>query len=181
MQIPRWLKVQRLGLFLFLFCAVLLLIYALGFISDVYLFYAYGGKALSDFYRVMQGINAGLLRNAILFIIFAVVLFILGLGTYPAGLFTLIIAALISTASSFLGVNALLRLLAARQEYTGLDLSSLNRYIERGAIQYHYSTFTYDIGMGIYGLFFCSLVFMIVSVMRNSFTVRAVTQKKESI
>ena len=137
-----WLKVQRTGLFLFSFSGVLLLIYALGYISDVYLFFAYGNKGLVDFYNDMQAVNAVMLRNAILVIVFACILFISGLGKYPAGLYTLIIVVLISAASLYIALDAFFQLVQARINYSGLDLSSLNRYIERGAITYRYSTLT---------------------------------------
>ena len=168
MRLPQWLAVQRAGLFLYLAVGVLLLIYALGFISDVYLFYAYGNKGLVDFYYEMQGINTGLLWRAILIIVFALVLFFLELGTHPAGIFTMILAVLIALTSIFFCVDSLGLLAQARQTYSGLDLSSLNRYIERGAIQYQYSTLTYDLGMGGYTLFLFSSLFMAITVIRNA-------------
>jgi hypothetical protein len=58
-----------------------------------------------------------------------------------------------------------------RGKYSALDFSSLNRYIERGTITYRYSTLTYDLGLGIYLLFFCFSLFMAVTIIRNAFTV----------
>jgi hypothetical protein len=159
-------------LFLYLAIGVLLLVYALGFISDVYLFYAYGGKALADFYHEMQSVNGGLLWKAVLIIIFSLVLFMLELGRHPAGLITMILTALIAAVSVSLCVHSLALLVQARQTYAGLDLSSLNRYIERGAIRYQYSTLTYDLGMGGYALFLLSSLFMAITVIRNAFTVK---------
>jgi hypothetical protein len=156
-------------MFLFMAFGVLLLVYALGFISDVYLFYAYGNKGLSEFYTEMQSVNAVLLWKAVLVIVFAVVLFILGVSKYPAGLFTLILVVLIAAASLFLSADSLLHLIAAREKYSGLDLSSLQRYIDRGAITYQRSTLTYDLGLGVHALFFCSSLFMAACVIRNAF------------
>jgi hypothetical protein len=171
-QIPRWLKIQRVSLFFFLASGVLLLVYALGFITDVYLFYAYGSKGLVDFYNEMQGINSGLLWKAIYVIIFAIVLFLLGLKDHPAGMVTLVLAALVAAAGIFFCADSLALLAAARQKYASLDLSSLNRYIERGAIKYRYSTLTYDLGFGGFCLLLCSSLFMLVTVIRNACKVR---------
>jgi hypothetical protein len=174
-QFPKWLVIQRISLFFFLACGVFLLAYALGFITDVYIFYAYGNKTLSDFYGEMQKINTGLLWNAIAVIVFAVMLFLLGLNKHPAGIVTLILAVLISAAGIFFCVNACILLLQAREKYASLDLSSLNRYIERGAIKYQRSTLTYDLGLGVYSLFLFSSLFTVITVIRNAFTVRDVT------
>ena len=165
----KWLTMQRISLFLFLACGLLLLVYALGFITDVYLFYAYGGKVLTDFYKTMQGINAGLLWKAVSLIIFAIVLFLLELGRHPAGKFSLLLALIIGAASLFFAAHSLALLAEIRNAYTALDFSSLNRYIERGAIQYKFSTLTYDLGLGGYGLLLLSSLFMAAVVTRNAF------------
>ena len=171
MQIPQWLKIQRLSLFFFLASGVALLIYALGFISDVYLFYAYGNKGLVDFYREMQGINAGLLWKAVLIIVFALVLFLLQLDKHPAGLITLIVTILVFAATLVFSVNSLMTLVQVRQKYAVLDLSSLNRYIERGAIQYEFSTLTYDLGLAGYALLCLASLFTASIVIRNAIKV----------
>jgi hypothetical protein len=165
------LKVQRAGMISFLACGIMLLIYALGFISDVYIFYAYGNKALVGFYEEMQKINTGLLWKAVLIIIFALVLFFLELGKHHAGKITLITVATISAVSIFLGADSLAVTAAAREQYANLDLNSLNRYIERGAIKYQYSTLTYDLGLGGYALFLLSCLFMTVTVICNAFKI----------
>jgi hypothetical protein len=148
-----WLAIQRIGLFLYFSFGLLLLVYSLGFITDVYLFYAYGDQKLIDFYREMQMVNRGLLGKAVLFILFALVLFILGLRDNAAGLFTLTLALLVFGAGAALAVDSILRLFAARTSYTNLDLSCLQKYIERGTIKYTASTITYDIGFAINLLF----------------------------
>jgi hypothetical protein len=166
-------KLQRVGMISFFTCGILLLIYALGFISDVYIFYAYGNNVLVDFYQEMQGINAGLLWKAILIIIFALLLIFLELGKHHAGKITLVVVAAISAVCIFFGADSLSIIAAAREQYASLDLSSLNRYIERGAITYRYSTFTYDLGIGAYALFLLSCLFMSVTVICNAFIVEA--------
>ena len=172
MRSPQWLTIQRISLYLFLACGVLLLVYALGFITDVYLFYAYGSKVLVEFYNEMQGINAGLLWKAVALIAFAVVLFLLELGKHPAGKITLALTLLIGAASVFLAVRSFELLAEIKSAYIALDLSSLRRYIERGAIQYKASTLTYDLGLGGYAMLLLSSVFMAVVVTCNAFTVR---------
>jgi succinate dehydrogenase/fumarate reductase cytochrome b subunit len=72
--VPKWLKIQRLSLLLFSLCGVLLLPYALGFLSNAYIFYAFGDVSLRSFYQDMQGINTGLLFKAVLAIIMALLL-----------------------------------------------------------------------------------------------------------
>jgi hypothetical protein len=104
-----WLKIQRIGLFLYLSLGVLLLVYSLGFITDVYLFYAYGNQTLIDFYREMQAVNSLLLGKAILIIVFAVILFVFQLQDNAAGLFTLIIVLLVSGIGAALAAGSLLR------------------------------------------------------------------------
>ena len=168
----RVMKIQRISLFIFLALGILLLFYALGFISDVYLFFAYGNKGLADFYQEMQGINSGLLWKAIIIIIFAITLFLLQLGKHPAGIITLVIVALITLASLFFSAVSLAALAEARQKYAALDLSSLNRYIERGAIKYRYSTLTYDLGLGVYAFLSLSSLFMAAVVTRNAFIIK---------
>jgi len=172
MRLPNWLFYQRIGLFLYLAAGVLLLIYALGFVSNVYIFYAYGSNRLVEFYDEMQMVNDGLLWKAVIAISFAVVLFLLRLGKYPAGFVTLIITAVIAAVSIWFCAGSIIELFQARETYSGLDLNSLNRYIERGAISYQYSTLTYDLGLGGYLLFLLSSLFMAITVTRNAFAVR---------
>jgi hypothetical protein len=171
---------QRISLFFFLAAGCLLLVYALAFITDVYLFYAYGDRALAGFYQSMQQINARLLWKAVLIIVFAAVLFLLELGKHAAGLFTLIIVMIIVALSVYGAAGSLTQLAAARQQYSALDFGSLNRYIERGTIKYSFSTLTYDLGLAGHGFFLCSSLFMAAVVIRNAFVVRETeTGKKE--
>jgi hypothetical protein len=51
-------------------------------------------------------------------------------------------------------------------------LSSLNRYIERGAINYKASTLPYQLGFLGYALFLLTSVFMLAAVIRNAFTMQ---------
>ena len=171
-MLPSWLKFQRVSLFLYLAAGVLLLVYALGFITDVYIFYAYGNNRLIEFYHDMQKINNALLWKALFVIIFSLILFLLELGKRPAGLFTFFMIIIIMAASIFICVNSIVVLTSAREQYAALDLSSLNRYIERGAITYEYSTRTYDIGLGGYSLFLFSSILMTITVIRNAFMVK---------
>jgi hypothetical protein len=178
-RFPKELVMQRISLFFFLASGVFLLIYALGFITDVYLFYAYGNKTLANFYGEMQKINTGLLWNAILVIVFSLVLFMLGLGKHSAGIVTLIFAVLISVVSILFCAGSCILLAQAREKYIALDLSSLNRYIERGAIKYQRSTLTYDIGLGVYAMFIFSSLFVVITVIRNACTAHEATADKE--
>ncbi|GHT72146.1 hypothetical protein FACS1894110_26490 [Spirochaetia bacterium] len=168
----RSLKVQRTGLFLYLSFGVLFLIYALGFITDTYLFYAYGDKGLADFYREMQRINAALLWRSIWIIVFAVFLFLLELGSHAAGLFTLIVSGIVAAGSLVFSVASALELAAIRVTYRALDLSSLDRYIERGTITYTPSTLTFDLGLALCVLFLCASLFLIINVFYNAFNVK---------
>jgi len=167
-----WLIFQRISLFLYLTAGVLLLIYALGFISNVYIFYAYGSKGLVDFYHEMQVINDDLLLKAIFAIVFSLLLFLLRLGSSPAGIITLIISVIITGLSVWFSAGSFIALMEARETYLNLDLSSLNRYIQRGTINYNHSSLAFDMGLGGYLLFLLSSVFMLITVMRNAFTVR---------
>jgi len=144
------------------------MIYALGFVSNVYIFYAYGGKALVDFYHEMQMVNNNLLWKAIIAVIFALVLFLLQINKYTAGFLTLIITVLIAAVSLFIGIDSIVVLVFSRLEYSALDLSSLNRYIERGTIKYQYSTLTYDLGLAGYILFLLTSIFTSFFVIRNA-------------
>jgi len=166
------LFIQRLGLFLYLAAGVLLLIYALGFITNEYIFYAYGSKGLEDFYNEMQTVNAGLLWKAIVLIIFALILFILELRKHPAGIITLIITVFIVALSIFLCIDSLIILAQTKAEYSSLDFSSLSRYIERGTIKYQYSTLTFNLGFGGYFLFLLSSVFLLIIVIRNALLIK---------
>jgi hypothetical protein len=179
MKMLSWLGIQRAALFLYLSLGVLLLVYSLGFITDVYLFYAYGNQPLVDFYREMQVINAGLLGKAVLIIIFAVVLFVLQLRNNAAGLFTLIIVLLVSGTSVAFAVDSLLGLSAARSAYTSLDLSYLQRYIDRETIKYTARTLTYDIGFVINLLFMGSSLFLGLVVFFNACRVHEPVLPKE--
>ncbi|MDR2542568.1 MAG: hypothetical protein LBC80_03860 [Treponema sp.] len=170
-QFSQWLKIQRLSLFLYLAFSVFLLVYALGFLSDVYIFYTYGSDELENFYHYMQGINSGLLWKAILVIVFALVLFVLELNKYPAGLFTLIVVVFIAAIGLVISANSFIELMEARQQYTVLDLSPLNRYIERETIRYRYSTTIFDFGLVVYTLMFFSSLFMAATVTRNAIKV----------
>lgn len=170
--LPRWLRFQRAGLLLYGGLGVLLLVYALGFMTGVYIFFAYGNQSLVAFYRAMQGINAVLLRNALVVIVCALVLFILELWQYAPGIITLLTSAGISAAGLFFSAGSVLTLYGARLEYAALDLSPLDRYIERGTIAYTPSTASYSLGMGLYVLFFCASLFLLVTVLVNALTGR---------
>ena len=178
MRVQNWLIFQRISLFLYLSAGVLLLIYALGFISNVYIFYAYGSKGLVDFYHEMQVVNDDLLLKAILVIIFSLVLFLLRLGSYPAGIITLIISVIIFGLSVWFCAGSFITLTEAKESYLNLDLSSLNRYIQRGTISYNHSSLTFDMGLGGYLFFMLSSVFMLIIVTCNAFTVR-ITKDEE--
>jgi hypothetical protein len=170
MTVPRWLRIQRLGLILFGGTGALLLIYALGFLTDVYLFFAYGGRELIDFYREMQGVNSMLLRNVLILIVGIVVLFMLGLRNSAAGLITFWCTALVSIGGIYFSARALIALNRSRLEYAALDLSSLDRYIERGTITYTASAFTYSLGMALYFLCAFAALFLLVTVLVNACT-----------
>jgi hypothetical protein len=157
---PGWLKIQRMGLFLYMSLGVLLLVYALGFVTDIYLFYAYGNQELAGFYREMQGTNTGLLWKAVGVIVFAVFLFALELGNHGAGLFTLMSALLFAALGVFFSADSVSKLSDLREKYGSLDLSSLQRYIEQGTIKYSPSTLTYDLGFAVNILFICSSLFL---------------------
>jgi hypothetical protein len=172
---PHRIKMQRLSLFLYTAFGITLLIYALGFISGVYLFFAYGNKGLADFYHEMQKVNSMLLWKAIIVIIFCLLMFILKLSECPAGKITLLFVLLIAAASLFFAADSLLVLLLSRKEYAALDFRSLNRYIERGAIKYTRSTFTFDLGLALYSLFSLSSVLLSITAIHN-----AVSEKEES-
>ena len=168
-----WLLFQRLSIFLYMAVGILLLIYALGFVSNVYIFYAYGGKGLVDFYHEMQILNKGLLWKAIAAVCFSFVLLLLELGKHPAGIITLVVTVIITSVSIFFSVDSLAALADARLLYSDLDFNSLNRYIERGAIKYEYSTLTFDLGLAGYSLFLLTSLCMIFTVIRNAFTVKS--------
>jgi hypothetical protein len=162
------LKVQRTGLFLYMSLGVALLAYALGFVTDIYLFYAYGNQELVGFYREMQGTNTGLLWKAVGVIVFTVILFILELRNRAAGIFTLAAALLFSALGVFFSVDSVLRLSDLREKYGALDLSSLQRYIEQGTIKYSFSTLTYDLGFAVNILFICSSLFLGAVIFYNA-------------
>jgi len=173
---PTWLKIQRASLFMFTISGVLLLVYALGYLSNAYIFYAFGDDRLWEFYMEMQEINTGLLFKAIAAIIFAIVLFILQLNKHAAGIYTLLIAVLICAASLFISVHSLMSIAAIRHEYTLLDLTALDRYIELGSITYEYSTIVFDLGLIGYVLFSVAALFMAATVARNAFMVQESTE-----
>jgi len=172
-----WLAVQRLSVFLYLSCGVLLLIYALGFLTRFYLFYTYGGKGLENFYHEMQIVNNSFLWKAVLAVVFSLALFILELGKHPAGFFTLIAVCLIALASIFFCADSFLILADAKAQYRALDFDSLNRYIERGTINYESSTLTFDLGLAGYALFLSAVLFMAFTVIRNAFAVKPESEK----
>jgi len=163
--------VQRASLFLFAFSGALLLTYALGYLTNAYIFYAFGDNRLHDFYHEMQRINTGLLLKSLLVIVFALALFALQLNRHAAGFYTLVIAMIVCAASVFMAADSVVKILAIRHEYVLLDLSVLNRYIERGSISYRSSTMVFDFGIAGYALFFASSVFVAASVARNAFAV----------
>jgi hypothetical protein len=166
--LPRWLIVQRAALIAYGALGVLLLVYALGFITNVYLFFAYGDRELNVFYREMQGINIILLRNAIIIIITALIFMGISLARNAAGIITVLVTMVLSAFSAFLSVNAVRSLNESRLRYSVLDLSSLDIYIERGTISYTSSALTYNMGMALYALFICVIVFLLVAVFSNA-------------
>jgi hypothetical protein len=166
-----WLKTQKAGLFLYIAGVALLLVYALGFLTNVYLFYAYGDNTLADFYRVMQQMNNILLWGAMSSCIFTVVLFALELHVHAAGVITLVIVLLVSALTAGFTVVVFSELIRIKAWYTGLDFSSLDRYIERGTITYTFSTITYDTGIVLCVVFFTTALFLAGIVIRNAVTV----------
>ena len=171
MLIPKWLRVQRLCLFVFFALGILLLAYALGFLTNAYIFFAFGDKALREFYNEMQGINTELLFKAVIAILIALALFMVQINKRAAGRYTLCIMVLICIVSLFISIDSIIKIAVLRHEYTLLDLSELDWYIERGTISYSYSTFVFDLGLIKYGLFAAAAVFMTAVVARNAVTV----------
>jgi hypothetical protein len=145
-------------------------VYALGFITDIYLFYAYGNRDLIAFYREIQVVNRGLLEKALYVIVFAVVFFILELRDHPAGLFTLFVTAILSIHGLISSLGSISVLWDIRGKYSALNLSSLNRYIERGTITYKFSTLTYDLGLVLQGLFLLVSLLWLIAVFYNACT-----------
>ena len=180
LKAPKWLKVQRFSVFIYTAISIALLVYALGFLTNSYIFYAFGDNRLREFYQAMQKINTGLLFKPILAIIFALALFIAQINKHAAGKYTLCIVLLVCAASLFISADSIVKIAAVRNEYTLLDLSELDWYIERGTIAYNYSTAVYDFGLVIYALFPAAALFMAAAVTRNSVTVQDIPAQKLS-
>jgi len=169
---PPWLRVQRLAVFLYFASGVLLFVHALGFITNTYVFYAYGDKILQAFYNDMQLTNLDLFWASLLAIIFAVILLLLDLHHHAAGPVTLVISAGITGASALLFWRTLCFLSWAKEDYLSLDLSSLDRYIKRGALEYKPSIFIYDSGLALDFVLLAATIFLAAAVFRNAFCVK---------
>jgi hypothetical protein len=171
-----WLLAQQAGLYGYAAGAVLFLVYALGFVTQSYVFYAYGDRALSAFYQTMQTVNAALLRESVLCCVFAVVLFLLELNRHAAGLVTLVMTLAVCAATAFFAVQSLVSCIGLKAAYTELDLSALDRYIQRGTISYTPSTTVYTIGIVLSAAFAAVALFIAVTVAKNAFTVKEVQE-----
>ncbi|MCL2879565.1 MAG: hypothetical protein FWF29_04900 [Treponema sp.] len=171
---------QKTGMALFFICGVFMLVYAMGFVSAVYVFFAYGNKQLLEFYNEMQAVNKGLLWKAIAVILLALFLYILELNRHPAGPITLILTVIVCAAGLVISVQTLALLAGLRREYSGLDLTVLKRYIDRGTIRFKYSTFVYDMGLALYAALALVSVFTAAAVTRTAMTVRGVFSRDTS-
>jgi hypothetical protein len=162
------LTIQRSSLFLFSLLGGLLLVYALGFLTNVFVFYAFGDDLLYDFYEAMQKINSGLLFKALVAILFVLLLWALKLARCPAGRYTLCITFVLCAASIYFSIDSIKLILEMRHEYLALDLSVLDRYIERGTISYRASTTVFDLGFAAYGAFAAASLFFALCVFRGA-------------
>jgi hypothetical protein len=159
---------QRALLIAYTACACLFLVYALGFLTSTYVFFAYGGQELADFYDVMQWVNRGLLWKAVLCIVFGVLLFALELSKYPAGIITLIVTCLVCLATLAINVLTLIELIRDKAEYAALNFSALDVYIERGTISYTPSALTYDLGLCLCLAFSAAVIFLALVTVLNA-------------
>jgi len=160
---------------MFTVTGVLLLVYALGYLTSAYIFYAFGDDVLWNFYMEMQQTNTGLLFKAIVAIVFSLAMFALQLNKHAAGLYTLIVVLLVSAASVLLSVHSLSAILAMRQGYALLDLSVLDVYVELGSIAYRESTIVFELGIIGHTLFALSALFMAATVTGNAVSVKEVS------
>jgi hypothetical protein len=172
LPVPRWLFIQRTGLYLYFITGMFLLIYTLGFVTNIYLFYAYGDQELNYFYQDAQDINRDFLIKSIGIIIFAAVFFFLELKNHAAGFVSLILGSVLSVLGVIFSIYNMLDLFFIRGSYLDLDLSSLNRFIERGTISYSFSTLTFDLGIALNGLFIGVSLFFAMSILINALTVK---------
>ena len=171
MSFEKSIKIQRIVLFGFLGLAVLSLVYALGFLTNTYLFFAYGDKQLNDFYKEMQQVNTRFLWQAVTVIVLAVLLLLLDLKRHIAGIVTLCVSLVFSLAACITSVLGIVELMQLKAKYASLDLTSLNRYIERGTISYEYSTLTFDLGIIMFAVLALTAVGLAAVVFRNAVTV----------
>jgi hypothetical protein len=104
------------------------------------------------------------------------VLFLLELNRHAAGVVTLVMTLAVCAATAFFAVRSLISCIGLKAAYTELDLSALDRYIQRGTISYTASTTVYTIGIVLSTAFAVVALFIAVTVAKNAFTVKEVQE-----
>ena len=169
------MRVQKLLCFLALAASVILFIYSLGLMTDLYdsLYPTMMNPknieetwvSGSPVYYHMQGFNKTLVALAVASVLLALFLFVTCTHSrrrYYLGNF--VSTGLFAAAAAGISVFSMLRILAFREEYLQVDFEALQSFSEMWGTPYIRSTFWFDAGWFVFGLLLLAAVLLVANL-----------------
>ena len=169
------MKIQKLVCFLVLAASVVVFLYSLGIMTDLYdsLYFTIRDPnkpernpvAGSLIYYDMQGFNGQFLRYGIGLIICAVLLFLTNTNSRRRYYISNVVAVLLNAALNiYVAVWAHGQIIAYKAQYLGVDFEALKEFSERRHTYYTESTFWFDIHIAVFAFALIANVLLIANM-----------------
>ena len=155
------MKIQKIVCFLVLAASVVVFLYSLGIMTDLYdsLYYTIPNKDNLDRSRVdgarvyydMQPFNQQFLKFGIILILCAVLLFLTNTNTRRRYYVSNIVAVVINAALNvYVAIWAHSQIVAFKEQFLQIDFEALKKFAERQHTLYTESTFWFDIHTAVF-------------------------------
>ena len=169
------MKIQKIVCFLVLAASVVVFLYSLGIMTDLYdsLYYTIPNKDNLDRSRVdgarvyydMQPFNQQFLHFGIILILCAVLLFLTNTNTRRRYYVSNIIAVVINAAVNvYVAVWAHAQILGFKEQFLQVDFEALKKFAERQHTLYTESTFWFDIHVAVFTFAIIANVLLIANM-----------------
>ena len=169
------MKIQKIVCFLVLAASIVVFLYSLGIMTDLYdsLYYTIPNKDNLDRSRVdgarvyydMQPFNQQFLHFSILLILCAVVLFLTNTNTrrryYLSNIFAVVLNAAFNI---YVAVWAHAQILAFKAQFLQVDFEALKKFADRQHTLYTESTFWFDIHVAVFAFAIIANVLLIANM-----------------
>jgi hypothetical protein len=155
---------QKYLTLIYFIIAIVLFVYALGFMTNIYKLFYNGNLDTLNYYKSIQPFNKELFDQIIKFIIFGVLFFIFQFRKHIVGLLGLILAFITTIYTSVYSALYLVELLDFKKKYNALDLTKVKKYEP--------SNLVFDLGTVLLSLMtvvsIALLVIVILNVIKNN-------------